>query len=152
MARRLDIHVEPATAEHARAIASRMSLEGLGDRSAQEREQIALKHVHESASSWCWLHGSRPVALAGVLPRSLLGGVGAVWLLTAPEAFTNVRAFWLASKAVIAHLSHDYHRLEGHVDVEFTASHRWLKRLGFRVLDARVPFAGRLWFPFEKER
>lgn len=145
------IRIERATEEHARAIAPRLSIFGCSEEKSREGE-VAANHVRASTEAWTWLDGDTPLAMAGVLPRNLIAGVGAVWLLTTPEAHRHRRAFWLASKALVAYLRHEYSRIEGHVDVNFETSQRWLTKLGFHIVDAPYNFEGRRFTPFVMER
>jgi hypothetical protein len=147
------IHVERATEEHARAIAPRLQIFGCEERMAgADPEAMAVRHVRNSMEAWTWLDHETPLAMAGVFPRSILGAAGVPWLLTTPEAFRNRRAFWLASKAVVAYLRHEYASIDGQVDVRFEASRRWLTRLGFKIIDKPYDFDGRRVVPFVMER
>jgi RimJ/RimL family protein N-acetyltransferase len=152
------IHVERATEEHARAIAPRLQIfECCDSESPLERDMtdITVRHVRNSIEAWTWLDADeddRPLAMAGVFSRSIIGGVGVAWLLPTPDAYRNRRAFWLSSKAVVAYLRHEYYRIEGHVDVRFEASQRWLRRLGFTIMGEPYDFEGRRYTPFVLEQ
>jgi hypothetical protein len=147
------IRVEYATEEHAREIAPRLCLFGFcGERvDGATLEEIALHHVRHAAEAWAWIEDERVIAIAGVFDRCLLGGVAAAWLLPTSEAYRSPRAFWHASKAVIARLKQKYRRVEGHVDAEYHAAIRWLARLGFEVTPHTFSAKGRIYRPFVME-
>lgn len=146
------IRVEPATVEHARAMAPYLEIFGCGPLPLDERVKRLVAHVRASENCFVWLDEEEPVAICGVVPRSIVSGIGAVWLLTTPAAKRSPRIFWRASKAIVLYLQHAYPRLEGRVDVSFAASVRWLKRLGFAVHNEPFEHEGRTFFPFAMER
>lgn len=147
------IRCETATLEHARAIGPRLTVFGCAREILEaEGSTMAEAHVRASAESWAWLEGDQPLAIAGVVMRSMVGGAAIPWLLATPEAYARPRVFWRASKAMVAYLQHEYPRLEGVVDANFEASRRWLARLGFTVLDAPATFDGRRVLPILMER
>lgn len=146
------IRIERATEIHAQAIGPRLRIYGCSEEELRRGPEIAQRHLEASIEAWAWIDEGKPLAIAGVISRSLLGGVGAVWLLATPEAFVNRRVFWRSSKALVAYLRHQYVRLEGRVDVEHAASMRWLKRLGFHVIETPYEFDGRTFMPFVMER
>jgi hypothetical protein len=146
------IHVERATLENAALLARDLELFGCGSLSLEDRREMVAEHVRASTDCFVWLEGARPIAMAGVVPRSILAGAGAVWLLRTPEATRNVRRFWCTSRAVVAYLRGQWVRLEGRVDGEYAASSRWLKRLGFAVHNEPFTYEGRTFLAFAMER
>lgn len=144
---------ETATLEHARAIGPRLKVFGCAPELVRkEGVAMAIAHVRGSVEAWTWLDDGVPVAMAGVVLRSLVGGGAMPWLLTTPEAYRSPRTFWRASKALAAYLKTEYGRIEGHVDANFAASRRWVERLGFKVIDAPTQFEGMRVLPILMER
>lgn len=143
---------EAATIEHAKAIGPRLKVFGCASELVRaEGAAMAIVHVRASVEAWVWLDDGVPVAMAGVVLRSLVGGGAMPWLLTTPEAYRSPRTFWRASLALAAYLKTEYGRIDGFVDANFAASRRWVERLGFQIIDAPAEFDGRTVLPIVME-
>lgn len=126
--------VVAATEELARRMAPHLRLIDCREiRAGQDPTEIALGCVRASSHAWAWVVDGEPVALFGVVPRSVLGGVGTAWLLTTDAIRHDLRTFWLGSRIMLAELLRLYPRIEGFVDARFTSSVTWLTRLGFQL-------------------
>jgi hypothetical protein len=122
-----------ATDEHAVAMAPHLRMVDCreirvgADPLATIRESLA-----PSSHAWAWIVDGEPVCMFGVIPRSALGGVGLAWFMATerlPEM--DMRTFLLGSRAAVQMLLGIYPRLEGVVDTRFTASVRWIQKMGF---------------------
>ena len=80
------------------------------------------------------------VALLGVAPISLLGGIGAPWFLGTPRVDRLPGALTRGARRYLAEImAADYPVLRNHVDARNVRSVRWLQRLGFTIHPAE-PF------------
>lgn len=123
-----------ATDEHCVAIAPRLRLADCREiRVGADPLAIARANLGESSEAWTWIVDDRPAAMFGVVPRSIVGGIGGLWLLTTDDIRCDLRTFWLGSKVVVETMRARYAKLDGFVDARFTQSVRWLTRLGFRL-------------------
>jgi hypothetical protein len=83
----------------------------------------------------------------GVSPLSVLGGVGAPWLLGTDVMDANPRAVIRRSPRYIRPMLELFPHLMNMVDVRNTRSIQWLKFLGFQVHEQPVPY-GPYGLPF----
>lgn len=90
-----------------------------------------------------------PVALLGVAPMSLLGGIGCPWMLGTDRVFEFPRAFIKEGTRLVGDMLGMYPHLINYVDARNVKSIRWLKRLGFTVDDQPVPY-GPKGVPFHR--
>lgn len=92
-----------------------------------------------SHDTWvCRVDGEVACAF-GVLPQTILGDTGLMWLLGTPVLFKNVKAFWGISKNVVLRAQSSYDTLTGTVWSRNVKSIRWLRRLGFTVPEIPYP-------------
>ncbi len=92
-------------------------------------------------SSHCWtaLVNFQPVCMLGVVPCSLLGGSGRVWLV-GTEAITHLRAGFLRRcRPHLGKIQSIYSHLSNHVAAKNVAAVAWLDWLGFEI-QAPQPF------------
>jgi hypothetical protein len=100
-------------------------------------------------SSHYWtLAAAEPLAVFGVAPLSLLGGVGAPWLLGTEKIFTAPSALVREGRRYVQRMLAVYPHLLNYVDARNTRSVRWLARLGFEIQPAK-PF-GAAGLPFHR--
>jgi len=71
-----------------------------------------------------------PIAMFGIIPRTIMGSTASVWLLGAPEMEKVQRAFLEQSRRFIDFMLSYYPTLENYVSIENTQSIRWLKWCG----------------------
>jgi hypothetical protein len=77
-----------------------------------------------------------PIALWGVGPLSLVGGIGSPWLLAA-DAFEGLgRDIARLSRPLLAAVRDHYPHLENRVDARHVRAVRWLSWLGFTIAPA----------------
>jgi len=88
---------------------------------------------------WAILLDEKPVALAGVVVSWSTPEVAVPWLLATDDAERIPRSFNRKSKEVLNEMFAIRSTLANYVDAENDVSIRWLKWLGFRLLDP-VPY------------
>lgn len=79
-----------------------------------------------------------PACVFGVTASSLLGGVGAPWMIATPEVERQPRALVALSRPVVAEMAGLFPLLVNFVDNRNRKAHRWLAWLGFQ-LDPPAP-------------
>lgn len=121
-----------ATEEHAIRIAPRLRGFDAPEVKVDPVEVLRGCLAH-SSHAWTWFLEGEPACMFGATSRSVLGGVGALWLVTTDAIRSDPRTFWLGSKRAVALLQEVYPTLEAHCDARFLASVQWLQRLGFTV-------------------
>lgn len=89
-----------------------------------------------------------PVALTGVSPLSLLGGLGSPWLLGTEASVRYPRDIVAHGHRLVRQWERKYSHLFNYVDARNLRSIAWLKRIGFTVLPAQ-PY-GQAGLPFHR--
>jgi hypothetical protein len=102
----------------------------------------------KSTEAWTVLIDGRPEIMFGVGDINILAGVGAPWLLGTDAVEEHAKVFLRGSITWRNQLLSRYSTLRNFVDARNTASLRWLKWLGFRVLDP-VEMGGNQFHLFE---
>lgn len=142
------------TLEHIQYIAENMREADRQEVFAMRGEDADLHYVLANAvkrSTWCvcgLAADGTPVSLVGVAPVSLIGGVGAPWLLGTDRVREFSGALIRYGRDYIQSMTSQYPQLINYVDARNTASIRWLKRLGFTIHDAEP--IGHQGLPFHK--
>ena len=109
--------------------------------------------VQRSAHAGLWSYQSAPLALFGVVPTSLVGGVAAPWLVGTPELAHCRKPFMYHTRLWVDAWLAQWPVLENFVDACYTSAIRWLKWLGFDVHDPAPHGAlGRSFCRFTLER
>lgn len=147
------VDVRPTVAGDTEMFASRL-------RAPDRRELIAGgspdfgRALRESAgcSLFCWTATAdgEPVAIGGVSAVSVLGGIGAPWLLGTDLLDRYSRVLVRQAPGYIAKMHEAFPVLVNFVHAENARSVRWLKALGFEVHDPVELRPGALFHPFEK--
>lgn len=86
-------------------------------------------------------------AVAGTVPHPT-DGLGVIWMLASDKATLKRRPFLETNRGFIAECLERHEALSNFVDERNTQAIRWLRWLGFRILDPR-PF-GFLGLPFRQ--
>lgn len=91
---------------------------------------------------WTGLVDGVPVAIFGVVPVSVIGGAGVVWLLGANDVMRHRHIFARVSREIVSTLLEDYDVLMNIVHAENRVALRWLAWLGatFKQSGNRVYF------------
>lgn len=106
--------------------------------------------VPRSSQAHTALIGDKMAAIFGVVPLSLLGGIGSPWMLGTDLVASNPGAFMKESASYIRNMLEAYPHLFNFVDARNAKAIRWLRRAGF-TLHASVPHGpfGMPFHPFE---
>lgn len=83
----------------------------------------------------CWTVEQRGelVAVLGLAPISMLGGIASPWLLGTPLLDRLPGALTRAARGYLAQMLETYPHLVNYVDARNTRSVRWLRRVGFTI-------------------
>lgn len=103
----------------------------------QDVENGVISSVQMSAMCWAAEINGRLACLFGVAPISLLGGVGAPWLLGTDVLDRHPRALIRNTGPYLDAMRSAFPHLVNYVDARNTRSIRWLKALGFRFQPAQ---------------
>jgi len=75
----------------------------------------------------------QPVAMLGVVPYSVLEGIGSPWLLGTDDVLKGARQFLTVGPRVVTAMQREWPKLQNYVGAENRQALRVLKRLGFDV-------------------
>ena len=117
---------------------------------AADRQELAATHGYDidllqclqtavSASEEAFIAVTaygEPIAVFGVAPVSLLGGIGCPWMLGTDTMDLYGRAVVTLSRQHVARWAQRYSLLFNYVDARNLRSIAWLKRTGFAILPA----------------
>lgn len=134
----VDIRVVPARLSHARSIARRLRKADLDEVVASSKKSPfeALKFsMEKSAEAWTMIVNGRPEVMFGVGDLNILAGVGAPWLLGTDAFERHYVAILRGSVKWTRQLFSRYSVLRNFVDARNSASLRYLRWLGFRILE-----------------
>lgn len=144
-------NVVPALLCHAQAIADNMRADDRAEiyaTSLMTPMQALVASMERTPEPLTGTVDNRPVCMFGVGPAVVLGNIGVPWLLATDELPQHWRTFLPLSQRYIANVIKDYSVLTNFVDARNSVSIRWLKWLGFDIMES-VPF-GPLGLPFHK--
>lgn len=106
-------------------------------------------------SSYCWVAATRvePFAIFGVMPVSLLHGIGAPWMLGTALAAKFPRVLVKEGRRYSLRMLEAYPYLVNVVDARYASSIKWLRHIGYTVFEAE-PYGGRgeLFHRFEMKK
>lgn len=148
------VELVPATIEHVEPIAR-------GMRAHDALEARAMGHSPHSAlraglvsSVHCLtaLADGQPIAMLGLVPKSLVEGLGSPWMLGTEEVYRQGRAMLRLGPPMFTLFSDSTPRMEGLVAVENARAIRMLRRWGFDVGEERTMIGGVELVTFSMER
>lgn len=109
--------------------------------------EYSLAHgLRCSSHVWTGMFNLQPACMFGVVPSSLLGGSGAVWMIGTDTLVAHQMTFLRHCRGELARLQLVYRHLWNFVADDNTLAKRWLAWLGFHLF-APQPF-GFEGFPF----
>lgn len=94
------------------------------------------------------MFNERPIAMFGVVNQNVMSGYGVPWLLGTEEIEKISFRFLRGSREHLAEMLSEYKRLENFVDVRNTVSIKWLRWLGFDMMEP-APY-GPFGLPFHR--
>lgn len=130
--------IVPATADHARALAANARPEDVREFKAVSGSDplpVMLRGIDSSVEPLVALHDGEPVCMFGAAPWSILGGIGAAWMVGSQALDRRrVQADLLRlSPLVVDYLQDQFPALlYNFVDQRNTSAIRWLRWLGFQ--------------------
>jgi hypothetical protein len=98
-----------------------------------EPEQALRRSLTHSTHAWVGRVDDEPVIMFGVGMVSLLGGIGAPWLLGTDGVQRYSRTFLRLSRGWLTEMRAAYPVLVNYVDARNALSIRWLRWLGFQI-------------------
>lgn len=101
-------------------------------------EQALVEGYKESIACFTVVYKGRPIAMFGIVAKTILGRIASVWFLASPE-MNKMQHIFKHSRRFISLMLSYYSVLENYVDVENTQSIRWLKWCGF-TLESPKPY------------
>lgn len=105
-------------------------------------------------SNSCWVAAApEPFAIFGVMPVSLLHGIGAPWMLGTALAAKHPRTLVREGRRYSLRMLEVYPYLINMVDARYTSSVRWLRHIGYTVFQPE-PYGrcGELFHRFEMKK
>lgn len=148
------VSIVPATEEHAEAIGQNPRPADMDEVWASHRMTVraALDQGIKTGRSYAVLMDDEPVLIFGVVPFSILGGIGVVWALgsRAMERRQVQREFLRYSRKVLEVVQEWFPTmLYNFVDVRNAEAIRWLRWMGFTIAEPQpIGFQGELFHPF----
>ena len=143
--------VVKATPEHAVDMAPRLRLADRAEIWASSKAtptRTLLASIKESRWAFAGLVDGEPVCLFGIVPVGLIGPVAVPWLLATDAMERHARMFLHRSRHTVAIMSQAYPLLVNYVDARNKVSIKWLKWLGFDIMEP-VPH-GSFGLPFHR--
>lgn len=107
--------------------------------------------VSSSSSSWAGFIGDELVCLFGVVPASLVTGIGVPWMIGSDAVVRHQFTFLRQSRPCVGRMRAVYDVLVNWVDDRNVVAQRWLRWLGFEVEAPRphgpdgIPFRRFTW-------
>jgi hypothetical protein len=105
-----------------------------------------------SLEAFTALEGEIPIAMFGVVPEQLMGGLGRVWLLGSDRVFMNPRALLAFGPWFVEHWLQTFERLENEISVNNEAAIRLLRKWGFSIGGEHSVHGGVAFVNFWRER
>lgn len=112
--------------------ADRIEVEACGHRPAEALADA----IARSMPCWTATINGQVACIFGVAPLSLLGGLGAPWMLGTVLLDRHPRALMTHCRPYLNRMREVFPRLVNFVDARNERSIRWLKALGFRFHEA----------------
>lgn len=150
----MKVSIVPATEAHADVIGSNPRPADMDEVWASHRMTVrdALQHGLQTGRSYAVLMDDEPVLIFGVVPFSILGGIGVVWALgsRAMERREVQRQFLRYSRGVLEVVQGWFPTmLYNFVDVRNADAIRWLRWMGFTIAEPQaIGVQGEKFHPF----
>ena len=127
------IAIVPATLDHARAI--RLRPGDAREIAAMGLTPLAAFEQSMARSLWAntYVIDGEVAALVGLAADSMLGGIGAPWLLTGQPVDRHRKLFLQETRRGVARMRTQFPKLANHVHADYGEAIRWLRWLGFAI-------------------
>ena len=155
----LHAQIVPATKEHARAIAAHPRAADLAELWASSRStplDAMMRGMERTAEPWTAIYKGRPACMFGASPFSIMGGMGAAWMIGSSvlNQCGAQKDLLRLSEPVVEYMQDQFpNLLYNFVDQRNIAAIRWLRWLGFQFSDP-IPYGvdGLPFLPFYRRR
>lgn len=123
--------------EHIEPIAANMRLDDVREiwAAGQRTPLVSLKMSVALGRHKTIMLADKPVGMFGVTPLSCIGRHGSPWLLGTDELARHSRSFLKGCLRHFPEVTNGFEFLENYVDARNTVSIRWLKWLGFVIME-----------------
>ena len=129
----------PAEASHIQAMEGRFRPADIAELWASSHstpESCLMTGLQISPLCWTALFDGAPVAMFGVSPAAMLGGIGCPWMVGTTELDRHAYTIMRHCREPLARMLESFGHLVNFVDARNTKAIRWLKRLGFQFQGA----------------
>lgn len=126
----------PSTLEHIEILAPNLSqadIDELIASSGRSPLQALMLGYNRGAECRTWLADDKPLAMFGIIYKTLISDDVIPWMLGSEELRKHARGFLSSSTATIKGWSEKYTYLENYVDIRHKRAVRWLSWLGFTI-------------------
>lgn len=130
------VGIVPATMDHAMHVATHARPEDVAELWACSHATPlhAIKRgMRSSSMTFAGLIDDEPIAVFGVVPASLLTGIGCPWMVATPELERVHKTLLRCSRVGLAAMAEVYPHLVNFVDARNDKAIRWLRWLGFTI-------------------
>jgi len=149
----LEVEIRPATAQDAIDLAQGLRPADIAELHAcghSDLDEVVARSVRVSSMCWAAFVDGQIACVIGVAPLSLLGGLGAPWMLGTPVLDKASRVLVRRTPEYISKMLGAFPHLLNYVHADNGTSVRWLKRLGFVFGEPFAhPRSGETFYPFE---
>lgn len=148
------IELVPAAPEHIPPVAANMRPDDVAEVTAMGLSpQLALKlSLAGSLHGFTAMLDGEPIAMLGLVPKSLVEGLGAPWLLGTEAVYRQGRALIGLARKVMPLFSDSTPSMTGLVAEQNVRAIRYLRRIGFTVGEERQVIGGTEFVQFTMER
>jgi hypothetical protein len=143
--------VVEATIEHAQRMAPRLRQADLDEvwASAQlEGDQALMRGLACSTHAWTGLVDGEPACMFGVVPASMMSGIGVPWMLGTDLVEQHATAFLRRNRRYVKLMTQAYNYLVNYVDDRNVKAIAWLEWLGFAMSEPQQ--FGAFGMPFRR--
>ena len=146
------VTIEPATIEHAIAIAADVRAPDVAEIWASSRqvpERAMISGIKYSEQAMTGLVDGEPVCMWGVVNDSLVGRIGIPWMIGTSKLDKYARLFLRECRKPQLEMFSGYGMLMNYVDARNTRAIKWLRFMGFEIEPEPIPY-GLSGLPFHK--
>lgn len=148
------VELIPAELGHIPPIAENMRAPDAEEARAMGHSATSALSVGLKGSVDCYtaMLNDRPVAMMGLMPKSIIEGEGYPWFLGTEEVYHNGKAMLALGPKVVRLWRDSLPCLSGLVAVTNARAIRYIRRLGFEVGEERTVIGGVEFVTFKMER
>lgn len=132
------VEVVPAAHEHIALLSPVVRAADVAELQAAAHvtpEECMALGLRISTRAWTGFVDGQPCCMWGVSPVSVVGGIGAPWMVTTTHLERHEMAFLRRCRRYLVEMVRQYRHLVNYVDARNEAAIRWLTWLGFTMHD-----------------